>query len=179
VHENSDIIKYLSSNDRIKIIKNILMDNLDLIIGKDIADLGAGEGSITKLMADYANKIFAVDNNENMLALLKEKCENLKNVYTILSASNKINIENNYVDVVISISSFHDLPVGYENEMDRILKNNGVAIILDWKKEKSNQGPPYDIRLSEEIVINKWNKLNFSLVSRKDYNTLYLLVFKR
>lgn len=179
MQENSDMIKHLISEDRIKMINNILNDNLSFLKSKVVADIGAGEGSITRLIANHASKVFAVDNSKNMLIMLQEKCKDLKNVKAILSTTNRINLDDKNVDLAISISSFHDLPNGYEDEMSRILKDNGIAIIIDWKKEKDNQGPPYEIRLSKEVVVNKWKKLGFTVIFKRDYDILYLLVFRR
>lgn len=149
------MLKHLSSDTRIKMIGDIINENFDLIKDRDVADVGAGEESITRLIANYANSVSAIDNSGNMLIMLREKCKDLKNINIVFSTTDRISIKDKSVDVVISISSFHDFPSGYENEMSRILKDNGIIIILDWKKEENDRGPPYNIRLSKEVVVNK------------------------
>ncbi|MGC8479577.1 MAG: methyltransferase domain-containing protein [Candidatus Micrarchaeia archaeon] len=55
----------------------------------------------------------------------------------VIKVSNtSLPFDDNIMDFVFTANSFHDLPLGYENEIRRVLKNNGYYTDLDWKKNK-------------------------------------------
>ncbi|TRM72978.1 class I SAM-dependent methyltransferase, partial [Sulfolobus sp. A20-N-F8] len=73
---------------------------------------------------------------------------------------------NKSVDYILFANSFHDMENKEEiiNEVNRILKDDGRVIIIDWKKENTNFGPPVSIRMSEKEYLY-WFK-GFKIVKR-------------
>jgi SAM-dependent methyltransferase len=166
------------SEERISMAKKAIGDFKEYIAGKVVVDMGSGDGSITKLLSNYALYVYAVDHDEDLLNILKKNCEGIKNIIPTLTESSHISLEDYFAEVVFSANSFHDLPHGYEKEFKRILKHGGHAIVFDWKKIDTPFGPPMNIRLDQVEVKKRFESLGFSLALERDYDTHYLLIFK-
>jgi ArsR family transcriptional regulator len=103
-----------------------------------IADLGAGEGTISQLLARRAKEVIAVDNSEKMVlfgAALARK-HGFRNLHYRLGDLEALPIEDHIVDVALFSQSLHHTPHPERAvaEALRILKSGGCAIILDLVK---------------------------------------------
>lgn len=100
-----------------------------------VADLGAGEGTLSQLLAQRAKQVIAVDNSEKMVefgkALAKE--HKLPNLEYRLGDLESPPIDDASVDLVIFSQALHhaDHPAKAIQEAHRILKPEGRLIILD------------------------------------------------
>ena len=100
-----------------------------------VADLGAGEGTLSQLLAQRAKQVIAVDNSEKMVefgkALAKE--HKLPNLEYRLGDLESPPIDDASVDLVIFSQALHhaDHPAKAIQEARRILKPEGRLIILD------------------------------------------------
>lgn len=115
-------------------LKNIAINSIDLK-NKVVADLGAGTGFISLEAAKNADIVFSVDESKNMLKELKKSAEKLefKNVYPITGNLENLPLFDKSVDVVfINMALHHAInPDKVLKEMQRILKDDGIAVITD------------------------------------------------
>ncbi len=118
-------------NARMSELKNL---NLDVLIKKTtltILDLGAGDGYLTNYLSEKfpQAKIYAVDNSKSMLLNINKK----ENVIYINAESDNFPIEDNSIDLVVSLATFHHIDKKQETfkEIQRILSENGLFIIAD------------------------------------------------
>jgi ArsR family transcriptional regulator len=100
-----------------------------------IADLGAGEGTISQLLARRAKEVIAVDNSEKMVqfgASLARK-HGFRNLQYRLGDLEALPLEDRTVDVALFSQSLHHAPHPERaaTEAFRILKPGGRAIVLD------------------------------------------------
>lgn len=100
-----------------------------------IADLGAGEGTLSQLLARTSKKVIAIDNSEKMVefgaALAKE--HGFSNLEYRLGDIEDPPIETDSVDVALFSQALHHAAVP-QRAMDaahRILKPSGRVLILD------------------------------------------------
>ena len=142
-------------------------------------DLGAGGGRFSKILSKYVKNLYSVDASDEAIATMKKNLEGIKNIKIIKASQDSLPFKRNSMDIVFAANSFHDLPVGYEKEIKRVLKEGGRFIDLDWKKEETEFGPPLRIRFSEEDVEEKMSRQNFRLVKKHDIGTHYLLIFSK
>ncbi len=149
------------------------------IAGKDVVDLGPGDGSITKILAKHARKVYAVDSDRELNSLLAKNCADIKNIVPVPSDSRRMALDDSSVDVVFSSSSFHDLPEGYEREIARVLRDGGTTIVFDWKRVRTEFGPPMQIRLDAKTVEKRFAAVGLIKIMEKGYGTHYLLVFRK
>jgi ArsR family transcriptional regulator len=103
-----------------------------------VADLGAGEGLLSELLARRCKKVIAVDNSEKIVAFgaAKAKKNNLKNLEFRLGDLQDPPIEPQSVDLVILSQALHHAvePAKAIGAAHGILKPNGKLIILDLHK---------------------------------------------
>lgn len=103
-----------------------------------VADLGAGEGLLSELLARRCKKVIAVDNSEKIIAFgaAKAKKNNLKNLEFRLGDLEQPPIESNSVDLVILSQALHHAPdpIKALRSAYAILKAGGQIMILDLAK---------------------------------------------
>ena len=103
-----------------------------------VADLGAGEGLLSELLAMRCKKVIAVDNSEKMVefGVRKAKQNGLKNLEFRLGDLAQPPIEAGSVDLVILSQALHhaENPPQAVAAAARILKPGGQIMILDLLK---------------------------------------------
>jgi ubiquinone/menaquinone biosynthesis C-methylase UbiE len=103
-----------------------------------IADLGAGEGTVSQLLARRAKHVIAVDNAEKMVEFGTELAKNhgTTNLEYRLGDLESLPIEDGGVDVALFSQSLHHAqhPVTALAEAYRILKPGGRVLVLDLLK---------------------------------------------
>lgn len=108
-----------------------------------VADLGAGEGLLSELLARRCKKVIAVDNSEKIVQFgaAKARKNNLKNLEFRLGDLQNPPIEPESVDLVILSQALHHAqsPSDAINSAHRILKPGGHVMILDLAKHPFEQ----------------------------------------
>jgi ubiquinone/menaquinone biosynthesis C-methylase UbiE len=112
--------------------------------GKDILELGAGTGRLTKLMAPYSRKVFALDILHAMLEVAHKKMANLdlKNWRLRVADHRNLPIADHSMEIIISGWSICYLVDWYRStwkkelklaldEMHRVLRKNGIIILIE------------------------------------------------
>jgi ubiquinone/menaquinone biosynthesis C-methylase UbiE/biotin operon repressor len=103
-----------------------------------IADLGAGEGTISQLMAQRAKKVIAIDNSEKMVEFGSElaKKHGIRNLEYRLGELEDVPIRSATVDVAFLSQALHHArhPERALAEAWRILKPGGQIAILDLNR---------------------------------------------
>lgn len=120
---------------------DLLLKALDLKPADVVADIGAGTGFFTFLMAPKltSGNVLAVDIQPDMIAYLNEgKAEhNIKNVEPILSTESDPKLPPNSIDMAIMIDAYHEF--SYPREMIRhiadALKPGGRVVLVEYRAE--------------------------------------------
>ena len=103
-----------------------------------VADLGAGEGLLSELLARRCKKVIAVDNSERIVAFgaSKAKKNRLKNLEFRLGDLQAPPIEANSVDLVILSQALHHAedPAAALASAAKLLKPGGQILLLDLLK---------------------------------------------
>ena len=105
-----------------------------------VADLGAGEGLLSELLARRCKKVIAVDNSEKIVAFgaAKAKKNNLKNLEFRLGDLQNPPIDPESVDLAILSQALHhsEDPSEAIAGAHRILRPHGQIMILDLLKHR-------------------------------------------
>lgn len=121
-----------------------------------IADLGAGEGLISQLLARGAEKVYCVDNAPKMVEFGKALADKnkLTNLEYVLGDIESIPLKDSSVEVALLSQALHHAnhPQMALKEAFRILKPNGRVIILDLLE--------HDFEKTRELYADVW--LGFS-----------------
>ncbi|HEX8463088.1 MAG TPA: metalloregulator ArsR/SmtB family transcription factor [Abditibacterium sp.] len=123
-----------------------------------IADLGAGEGTLSLLMAPGAKRVIAVDNSPKMLDYASGLAQKsgIENLDYRLGDLEELPIEDGEVDLVLMHQTLHHAlhPSRAVKEAQRILRPGGAVVILDLLK--------HDFEAARELYADVW--LGFSQV---------------
>ena len=121
-----------------------------------IADLGAGEGSFSLLLAQRAKKVIAVDTSAKMIEVAREQARRhgIKNLDYRLGDMEELPIDDEAVDLVFFSQSLHHAlhPERAMCEGARILRPGGRIVILDLAKHRFEE--------ARELYADEW--LGFS-----------------
>lgn len=105
-----------------------------------IADLGAGDGSFSLLLAQSASKVLAVDSSAKMIEFAREQAHrhHVKNVDYRLGDMEELPIDDASADLVFFSQSLHHVlhPDRAVAEAARILRPGGRIAILDLAKHR-------------------------------------------
>ncbi len=111
---------------------------LRMLPGIIVADLGAGEGLLSELLACRCKHVIAVDNSEEIVAFgtAKAKRNGLENLEFRHGDLENPPIEANSVDLVILSQALHhsETPLNALCSAYKILKSGGQILILDLLK---------------------------------------------
>lgn len=89
-----------------------------------VADIGAGTGKLTRVVAEHAGGVVAVDPDAAMLAALRRA---LPGVETLVGAAEDVNLPDESLDAVVLGQAWHWVdPVAGSAEVGRILKPGGT-----------------------------------------------------
>ncbi|MEM7144730.1 MAG: metalloregulator ArsR/SmtB family transcription factor [Verrucomicrobiota bacterium] len=128
-----------------------------------IADLGAGEGTLSQLLAQRAEKVIAVDNSKKMVEYGAKlaKDHGFKNLEYRLGDLEDPPIDDNSVDLALFSQALHhaENPANAVAAAHRILKPGGRIVILDLLK--------HNFEKARDLYAHRW--LGFSEVEILDF----------
>lgn len=111
---------------------------LNLLPPMVIADLGAGEGTLSQLLAQRAKKVIAVDNSEKMVAYARDLAaqHGCKNLEFRVGDIEDPPIQASSVDLVLFSQALHHAsqPTKALASAHRLLKSGGRLVVLDLLK---------------------------------------------
>jgi ubiquinone/menaquinone biosynthesis C-methylase UbiE len=153
--------------------------------GEVIADIGAGSGYFTFRLARYVGdqgKIYAVDVSPDMILHLNRRIRELKatNVVSILADPDDPLLPDLSIDRFFFSDSWHHIEAqaSYLSLMKRMLKPGGEIIMIDFHKKDLPVGPPLQMKIAREDVINQMETHGYRLAKEHTFLPYhYFLVF--
>lgn len=120
----------------------LLVRSLKLKPGMIVADIGAGSGVISMLMAEQLlpdGKVMAVDIQQEMLDRLTDNCKKrgVTNIVPVKGEAKSPNLKAGSVDLIILVDVYHEFEFPYEMtlEMSKSLKPGGRIAWVEYRKE--------------------------------------------
>ncbi len=154
---------------------------LSLVGPITVADLGAGEGTLSQLLAHHAKKVIAVDNSEKMVEfgakLAKE--HGFKNLEYRVGDIQEPPIAAGSVDLALFSQALHHAgnPARALAAAHRILKKNGRIVILDLLAHNFDQARELyadtwlgfsEVQMHEILKEAGFSNIDVSVVSRDE-----------
>ncbi|MDQ0999276.1 ubiquinone/menaquinone biosynthesis C-methylase UbiE [Phyllobacterium ifriqiyense] len=134
------------------------------IRGKAVLDIASGEGYGTAIMAEKAKNIIGMDVAANAIAYAKRKYAKIRNVQFEVGDLAHLPFDTDTFDVIVCFETVEhvDDPLAAINELQRVLKSNGLLIISTPNKEnysdRFNYDNPYHLK---ELAFSEFqNALN-------------------
>src|SRR3954466_8228562 len=144
-----------------------------------VADLGAGEGTLSQLLASNARKVIAIDNSEKMVEFGSKlaRKHGFKNLEYRLGDIEDPPVENGIVDLAIFSQALHHAihPERAVAAAHRMLKKNGRVVILELLAHRFERARELyadhwlgfsEVRLHELLEEAEFKDLDVRVVSR-------------
>ncbi len=146
---------------------------LDIRIGDTVADIGAGTGyfSVPLAMAvGERGKVYAIDVQAEMLALLQQKLRNRAtlNIDLIQAEADATNLPGVCCTLAFLANVWHEFDDrrAVLDEVRRILSPGGRIAVLDWRPDvERDAGPPLEHRLRAVDIQDELHLAGFSQTS--------------
>jgi ubiquinone/menaquinone biosynthesis C-methylase UbiE len=166
-----------------------ILDAMGLKPGMDVADIGAGSGLMSRLIAQRVapgGTVYAVDIAKNMIDHINKTIqeEKITNIKAVLGDPKSPKLAPNSVDVICIIDSYHhfEYPTDMLAEISKALRPDGLLMLIDFKRI---DGVSRDyilkmVRAGEGTFTDEFLNAGFELVERRDdmFPENYLLKFK-
>ncbi|MCH7987586.1 MAG: class I SAM-dependent methyltransferase [Planctomycetes bacterium] len=167
----------------------LLVKSLKLKPGMVVADIGAGSGVISVLMADQIGtegKVMAVDVQKEMLDRLKAKVKRLgiENIIPVKGTQKTTGLKEKSVDLVILVDVYHEFAFPYEMmlEISKILKPGGRVAFVEYRKEDPTVPIKLVHKMTEAQVKKEITQPEFGLKWKETIGVLprqHIVVFER
>ena len=174
-----DEAKRLEWNNPAQIVANV-----EIAPGSRVAEIGCGTGWFTyeiEKVVRPRGMVYALDTQKAMLQILETKRQNYERILTLPCSENEFDLDSGEVDVVFHANVLHECsePVKHLEEANRVLKNGGRLIVIEWKMDadESLPGPSPESRLTAERTSNIMEKAGFSISSMREVGPYHYAVF--
>ncbi len=161
-----------------------LIENMQIASTDVIADVGAGSGIHSFLMAEQANRVYAVDIQREMLDAITEKMndQGITNIKTVKSVPQSVNLPMNILDKVLMVDVYHEFefPVEMMKSIRESLKRDGLVYLIEYRKEDP-QVPIKELhKISQEQAEKEMFAAGFELVENKsNLPWQHCMIFKK
>lgn len=166
-----------------------ILDAMGLKPGMDVADIGAGSGLISRLIAQRVapgGTVYAVDISRSMTDLIARTAreQNLPNLKAVLGDPHSPRLAPNSVDAVCIIDAYHHFEFHKDMlaEIRKALRPDGLLLLIDFKRIEgvSREFILNMVRAGEGTFTDEFLDAGFDLVERRGdmFPENYLLKFK-
>jgi len=168
---------------------SVLVKLLKLKPGMVVADVGAGSGVISILMArevGETGKVLAIDIQEEMLEILGDKLSRIgvKNVELVLGTEKSPKVPDASVDLAILVDVYHEFRYPFEmmEALARSLKPGGRIAFVEYRREDPNVPIKLVHKMSEAQVKKEIQQPEFGLKWKETIGELprqHIVVFEK
>jgi len=159
--------------------------SLGLKEGETIADIGAGSGYFAFRFANHVGengRVYAVDINPDMIIYMNRRIRDMKvkNMVTVLAVPDDPLLMDGSIDRFFICETWHHIQnqTQYLALMKKMLKPGGRLIIIDFQKRDLPVGPPDEMKVAREDVINQLRAAGFQLEKEDTFLPYqYFLIF--
>jgi ubiquinone/menaquinone biosynthesis C-methylase UbiE len=139
---------------------DILVKALNLTVGMQIADIGAGTGFLSREMAKLVGeqgRVYAVEIQLEMFGKIKKLQKTYRNIIPILASDQHTNLAPNSADLAIMVDVYHELAYPFEVIQDTMqaLKQNGRIVLVEYRGEDDNVPIKPSHKMTETQIIKE------------------------
>lgn len=165
---------------------SLVMKNLELEANDIVADIGAGSGYFTFLMAPLVpeGKVLAVDIQPEMLKFIegKKKLRRQPNIDPILGTIEDVNLPENSVDLAILVDAYHEFshPREMGESICKGLKPGGRLVLLEYRGEDPSVPIKPLHKMTVQQVRREMEAIGLEFVEVRDFLPIqHFLVFRK
>ncbi len=173
-----ELVQAFEDTSRVKWQKpEAVINKFGNIKDQTIADLGAGTGYFSFLLANRGARVLALDIVERFLNYIEQKKVKLDR---LLISTRKVPTDNpllkkEQLDGLLCVDTYHHIQnrTDYFRKVFKGLKPGGKIVIVDFKKEETPHGPPINMRLTGMEVLKELQYVGFSKIIIDTYTLPY------
>ena len=167
-----------------------IVNSLGLKPGMNVADIGAGSGFFSRLMAERVGPtgtVYAVEISSCLIDRIKKSADaaNLRNIKTLLGTARTPKLPDRSADLVFVAESYHhfEYPKEMLQQIRKALKPDGLLVIVDLERVEG-VSPAYVldmVRAGKGTFTDEIRNEGFELIEEVDVPNLdldYVLKFK-
>jgi ubiquinone/menaquinone biosynthesis C-methylase UbiE len=140
--------------------KGAILSALAIEFGQTVLDAGCGNGYMSKEFSQIvgdSGRIYALDPDETGIALLREETKGTNIVALVGDITTTTQLPASSIDLIYLSTVFHifspEQIKGFEGEVKRLLAPHGRLAIVEIMKRATPFGPPLNMRLSPEDLM--------------------------
>lgn len=166
-----------------------IIRHMRLQAGQKVADIGAGTGFFTLMMAQAVGptgKVYVVDIAKNFVdaSVQRARDHGLQNVAGIVNDARSVRLPANSVDLVFTSDTYHhfEYPKSTLASIHQALAPGGEMVVIDFKRVPGVSNPWVlgHVRAGEAEVTAEIEAAGFELIERLDFmQTQYYLRFRK
>jgi len=166
-----------------------IVRHLRLQPGQQVADIGAGTGFFSVMMAQEvgeAGRVYAVDIARNFVeaSVQRARAQGLQNVVGVVNDPYGVKLPPASVDLVFISDTYHhfEYPQSTLRSIYSALRPGGELVVIDFRRSQQTSSPWVlgHVRGGEPQVIAEIETAGFALTERLDFmQTQYFLRFRR
>jgi protein-L-isoaspartate O-methyltransferase len=164
----------------------LLIKNLQLKSGMNVADIGAGSGYHSRLISKLIGngKVYAVDVEPVMLVYLKQRIEQekLSNIIPVLGTSTSVSLPNESIDMMFLADVYHEFSHPYEmgQSMYNALKKDGKLVLVEFREEDDAVPIKSIHKMSESQAVKELKAVGFRLEKNiKNLPWQHCMIFRK
>ena len=167
-------------------LRKEIVDACQLRPSMVVADIGAGTGLFTRMIAPQVTELYAVDINQKFLDHVIEGCktDGLKNVKTVLCDQSSCKLSESSVDVAFICDTYHHFEFPYKTmrSIRKALKPDGIVVLVEFDRVegKSSEWLLNHVRADRDTFSREIELAGFEEVELIDdmFKTSYLKRYK-
>jgi ubiquinone/menaquinone biosynthesis C-methylase UbiE len=135
-----------------------------------MVEIGAGTGFFSIPFSGLLRaegRLYACDISDVMLEWIRiEVAPSHPRIIPVKMDESSVPLDSSIADLVYMITLHHELedPKAMLKECRRLLKREGKLLIIDWKKQAMDEGPPLRIRCTPDEVVSQLEDSGFKAV---------------
>lgn len=167
----------------------LMVKSLKLKPADVIADIGAGSGVISMLMAEQilpSGHVMAVDIQDEMLERLKIRCEEagIENIHPVKGTVKSPNLKPESADLAIMVDVYHEFEFPYEMMLaiSKAMKPGGRVVLVEYRMEDSTVPIKLVHKMTEEQAKKELEQPEFRLKWTETIGVLpwqHILIFTK
>jgi FkbM family methyltransferase len=148
---------------------DLLLRNLGLKNGMQVADIGAGSGyhSVRIARRIGSGRVYAVDVSPEMVDHLgaRIKRESIRNVSCVLGSERDIPLKEGTIDLILMVDVYHEFSHPYEmvQAMRRILRDDGRICLVEFRGEDASVPIKTIHKMTEAQAVREFEASGFEL----------------
>ena len=191
--KNPDVSSFVERFERegreVYDFRNKIIENANFQEGSVVADIGAGTGLFTRLIATKVSKsgtVIAVDIAQEFVdhVVASAREDGLSNVRGQVCKSDSIELPPESIDTAFICDTYHHFEFPYKTmrSIHRALKPGGRVVLVEFHREegKSSDWILGHLRAGQDVFVNEIELAGFEVASESDFmETSYFMIFKK